>query len=287
MKLVLVWGAEKVNRSLCSGARGGAVAVGPGLCSKCAATIDFPFTMAFQPIVDVRARKILAHEALVRGAAGEGAAGVLSRVDDGNRHAFDQLCRVRAIDLAARLDRGVKVSVNFMPNAVYRPETCVASTLEAARRNVLPFDHIIFEVTEEERVADHARLRDILAEYRRRGFRMAIDDFGAGYSGLALLVEFQPDYVKIDMNLLRGLDHDRVRRVVVSRTMELCRDLGATPIAEGVETEAEMAVLLDLGVDLMQGYLFARPAFERILTTAEVNFPDDRRSRVEISLPAA
>jgi len=262
----------------CSGGRGGSGEKEHGLCAKCAAVVDFPFTMAFQPIVDVPLRRLFAHEALARGPMGEGAATVLARVNDTNRYTFDQLARVRAIDLAARLGGGDAISINFMPNAVYRPETCVQSTLAAARRAGFSFDRVIFEVTEDERVADHARLRDILAEYRRRGFRTAIDDFGAGYSGLNLLAEFQPDYVKIDMNLTRNIDRDPVRRVIVGRTIDLCRDLGVTPIAEGVETAGEMSALLDLGVGLMQGYLFARPAFERIMTIGEVTFPGDRYS---------
>jgi len=247
------------------------------MCAKCAATLDFSFTMAFQPIVDVPTRRLFAHEALARGPLGEGAATVLAQVNDTNRYAFDQLARVRAIDLAARLGGDGAISINFMPNAVYRPESCVQSTLAAARRAGFPFDRVIFEVTEDERVVDHARLRDILAEYRRRGFRTAIDDFGAGFSGLNLLAEFQPDYVKIDMKLTRSVDVDPVRRAIVARTVDLCRDLGITPIAEGVETTGEMSALLDLGVDLMQGYLFARPAFERMMTIGEVIFPGDPR----------
>jgi EAL domain-containing protein (putative c-di-GMP-specific phosphodiesterase class I) len=241
-----------------------------GLCTR---DFEMVFTMAFQPIVDVGTREVFAHEALVRGLAGEGAASVLDRVDATNRYAFDQACRVRAIELAANRKLAGNLSINFLPNAVYQPEACLGSTLAAARRTGFSADRIIFEVTEGERVVDHAHLRAILAEYRRQGFRTAIDDFGAGYSGLNLLAEFQPDYLKLDMELTRGIHGDRVRRTIVRGILDVCAELGIVPIAEGVETADEAAALADLGIGLMQGYLFARPSFERPLLAGEVAFP--------------
>jgi EAL domain-containing protein (putative c-di-GMP-specific phosphodiesterase class I) len=151
--------------------------------------------MAFQPIVDVRTRAVFGHEALVRGKGGEGAAEVLARVHDDNRYAFDQTCRVTAIDLAAHLGLEGMLSINFLPNAVYRPETCILATLQAASEVHFPTERIMFEVTESERVLDHAHLQTIFHEYSRQGFTTAIDDFGAGHSGLNLLADFQPDIV--------------------------------------------------------------------------------------------
>ncbi|HYF58560.1 MAG TPA: EAL domain-containing protein [Burkholderiaceae bacterium] len=220
--------------------------------------------MAFQPLVDARARRVIGHEALVRGPAGEPAHSVLSRVDDGNRYLFDQAARRRAIELAAGLRAPGLLSINFMPNAVYRPETCIRATLEAAARTGFPTERIVFEVTEGERVADRAHLVAIFREYRRRGLLTAIDDFGAGWSGLDLLADFQPDIVKLDMALVRGIEGDRVRRAIVDSVARLCVSLGIRVLAEGVETAAESAALLDLGLDLQQGYLFARPAFETL-----------------------
>lgn len=98
------------------------------------------------------------------------------------------------------------LSINFLPNAVYRPEVCIRSTFEAARVHGFPTEKIIFEVTEGEQVQDRAHLVNIFREYRRFGFQTAIDDFGAGYAGLNLLAEYQPDLIKIDMDLVRGID---------------------------------------------------------------------------------
>lgn len=223
---------------------------------------DLPFSMAFQPIVDVATGTIFAHEALVRGMGGEGAFSVLSQVADANRYAFDQQCRVKAIELATQLDLvadGARLSINFMPNAVYEPRACIRLTLATAMRTGFPLDRIIFEFTEDEKL-DANHLLNILRTYRAMGFKTAIDDFGAGYAGLGLLSLFQPDIVKLDMDLVRGIDRDAVKQVVVRNTLQMLRDLGIRPVCEGVETRGEYEALADLGVELMQGYLFAKPA---------------------------
>ncbi|SCC82149.1 EAL domain-containing protein [Saliniramus fredricksonii] len=228
---------------------------------------ETPFSMAFQPIVNRVTGAVFAYEALVRGPAGEGAGSVLGTVDDTNRYAFDQAARVRALELAARLDlprKAANLSINFLPNAVYRPEACIRTTLETAARVDYPIDSLIFELTEGEAVADAGHLTRIVESYRKMGFKTAIDDFGAGYSGLNLLARFQPDIVKLDMELVRGIDQDRVRRVIVSGIMRICDDLGIAVIGEGVETVGESAALCDLGIALQQGYLFARPGFETL-----------------------
>lgn len=248
-------------------------------CAGCAGGVapPFPFSMAFQPIVDVAAcegsGRVHAYEALVRGPGGEGAGTVLAQVTEANRYAFDQSCRVRAIELAAALGvarRGARLSINFIPGAMYNPETCVRATLAAARRHAFPFDRLQFEVAESEEVGDPAHLEAIFATYRRRGFTVALDDFGAGYAGLGLLARFQPDVLKLDMGLVRGLDGDRVRRTIVAAVLSVCRELAIVPVAEGVETRAEMEALRAMGVSLMQGYLFAPPAFEALPEVAGV-----------------
>jgi len=233
-------------------------------CEGCGTPLAFDISMAFQPIVDVRDRSVFAYEALVRGTSGEPAASVLGRITEANRYAFDQRCRVRAVEMAAALGIRTKLSINFLPNAVYEPSRCLRTTLEAARRTGFPVENIIFETTEEERVHDAERLKAIFVEYRHQGFMTAIDDFGAGYAGLNLLADFQPDIVKLDMALIRGIDTDRARQTIVGGIVGICRLLGIKVIAEGVETKDEMVTLLDLGIGLMQGYLFARPGFESL-----------------------
>lgn len=245
-------------------------------CQGCKTTLDFDISMAFQPIVDVEARSVFAYEALVRGVDGTPAASVLARVTDNNRYAFDQRCRTRAIELASELGMQTKLSINFMPNAVYEPSRCLRTTLEAAHRTGFPVEHIIFETTENEKVVDPAYLKFIFATYRKEGFKTAIDDFGAGYAGLSLLADFQPDIIKIDMALVRNIAADRARQTIVGALAAIGNLLGIKVIAEGIEHKSEAVVLRHLGISLMQGYLFAAPAFEAlpavdfdVLSTAE------------------
>lgn len=252
---------NSVHKGSCGGACGGG------------AQEPFPFTMAFQPIVDVVEEKIFAYEALVRGLGQESAGYVLSQVDDSNRYAFDQNCRVKAINLAARLgvaQRNAKLSLNFMPEAIYNPVACIQTTLDTARACQFPVESLIFELTEDQRIRDRQHLSDIFSEYRRCGFQMAIDDFGAGFAGLNLLADFSADILKLDMELIRGLDHRPVAHAIVRSMVQLCSELKTMLVAEGVETCGEYQVLRNCGVRLMQGYLFARPMFEGL---PEVTFP--------------
>jgi EAL domain-containing protein (putative c-di-GMP-specific phosphodiesterase class I) len=237
-------------------------------CFNCknAQELPFDFSMAFQPISHVGSGDIFAYEALVRGPNGEGAASVLGAVTADNRYSFDQQCRVKAIELAAKGAPGqTRLSINFMPNAVYEPRACIRLTLATAERVGFALDRIIFEFTENEEM-DATHLLNIVRTYKDIGFATAIDDFGAGHSGLNLLAKFQPDIVKLDMALVRNIDTDRAKRIVVRHTLAMLRDLGITTLCEGVETMAEFAVLRDLGADLVQGYVLARPAFERFET---------------------
>lgn len=247
-----------------------------GGCETCAgrgkAAFGMDIRMAFQPIVDTRAGRIFAHEALVRGPNGEGAGAVLGQVTAENRYAFDQKCRVVAIETAARLDLAEMISINFLPNAVYNPAACIQTTLWTADKVDFPLDRILFEFTENEDI-DHAHLKSIIDEYHSHGFRTAIDDFGAGHSGLTRLADLHPDLVKLDMQLIRGVDADPRRRAIVAGAVAICRELDIAVIAEGIETASEMHALQDCGVDLMQGYLLARPAFDALVCQDEVALP--------------
>lgn len=233
------------------------------ICRDCGTTerLGFLFDYAYQPIVDVATRTIYGHEALVRGPNGEGAMSVLSQINDTNRYRFDQACRVKAIKTASQLGIQERISINFLPNAIYKPEVCIRTTLEAARVHGFPLERIIFEVTEGERVEDGPWLAAILREYKRCGLLTAIDDFGAGYAGLTLLAGFQPDLIKIDMELVRNIDRSSSRQAIVRGMVRICADLGVKVIAEGIETAGERDFLLDAGIHLMQGYLFSRPVF--------------------------
>ncbi|MET0822461.1 MAG: EAL domain-containing protein [Aeromicrobium sp.] len=238
-------------------------------CTGCAtsAALDLEFSMAFQPIYDSNAERVWGYEALVRGVDGQGAATVLEQVGPEQRYRFDQECRVKAIELASRLfpdPEKQKLSINFMPNAVYEPAACLRATLRAAERHGFPLSSIMFEFTEDEKVDDTAHLTGIIDEYRKRGFTTAIDDFGAGHAGLGLLAEFQPDLIKIDMAIVRGIEASRARQAVVAGIVHMANALDITVLAEGIETAGEYRALQAAGIHLFQGYWFAKPAFEAL-----------------------
>jgi len=223
--------------------------------------LGFDFDMAFQPIVDAGRQRVWGYEALVRGLNGESAFSILSLVTEANRYKFDQLCRVKAIERAAeRFDRtDLMLSINFMPNAVYEPAACIRATLEAANRSGFDRSRLMFEFTENEPMRDAGHIGRILAAYREYNFLTALDDFGAGYAGLGLLAKFQPDLIKLDMELLRGVDDSKPKQAIVRGLLNIATDLGIQVLAEGVETEAEFQALTATGVRLFQGYYFGRP----------------------------
>lgn len=239
-------------------------------CVNCAknAGLDFNFTMAFQPIVDATSREIFAYEALVRGSNNEPAGQVFAHVNDENRYQFDQNCRVKAIQLAADLKISSFLSINFMPNAVYQPESCIRTTLEAADIFGFSINQIIFEIVESEQVDDLDHLRNIVDYYKQSGFKTAIDDFGAGYAGLNFLSNIHADILKLDMALIRNIHQDRTRQIIVRGILQICKELSVKVIAEGIEVREEFSILQDFGVELFQGYYFAKPGFQSLPVVA-------------------
>jgi EAL domain-containing protein (putative c-di-GMP-specific phosphodiesterase class I) len=243
-----------------------------------ARAFPLPFTMAFQPIVRLSTGTIDAHEALVRGPAGELAHTILKAVSPETRVAFDQACRVKAITLAASLGLAARLNINIMPNAIDDPEESLVETLAAAARHGVRPEALTFEIIEDERLFDTGFMRRLAAIYRRHGALIALDDFGAGYAGTNTLLDLAPDIVKLDIKLVRGIDRDPAKRARTEETIGFCRSMGVEITAEGVETPGELAVLVDAGVDLFQGYLFARPAFERLVTEADLAHTDMPRA---------
>lgn len=241
----------------------------PPACKLCNGGPDIAFSMAFQPIVDIVERTIIAYEALVRGPHGEAASTILQDAMHNNRYSIDQRCRERAISASASLgilQTTADVTINFYPNAIYEPRQCLSRTFEAAGKANFPLHRIIFEMTEVEEMRDQDHLKNIMTEYRAHGLRIAIDDFGAGHSGLSLLAIFQPDLIKIDRKLIDRIDERPASRSIVRSIIQVCRDLNIGIIAEGIEREAERNTLSDFGIQLMQGFYFARPAFEALPT---------------------
>ena len=243
----------------------------PTGCNNCKDKLElgFDFTMAFQPIIDCAAKQIFGYEALVRGPNNESAYSVISQVNDENRYTFDQLCRIKAISLAAKLKLDSILSINFLPNAIYKPERCIRTTLEAAKQYDFPVEQIMFEFTEVEKVEDSTHIKRVVEYYQSLGFITATDDFGSGYSGLNLLADFQSNIIKLDMELIRDIHLNKARQIIVNHCIAMFEELNITALAEGIETVEEYQWLRQAGVSLMQGYFFARPGFESL---PEVDF---------------
>lgn len=252
----------------------------PNVCSGCRDGLELPFEfkMAFQPIVDLGSQRVWGYEALVRGVRGEPAYSILDWVTDENRYRFDQAARVMAIETAGRLfpERDIRLSINFMPNAVYEPTACIQKSLAAARRVDFPHQNLMFEFTENEIMGDAAHVQKIVDAYRKFGFWTALDDFGAGYAGLGLLCRLRPDLIKIDMELLRDIHFSRAKQAIVAGIVGIARELDITVLGEGVESAEELMVLRAAGISLFQGYYFAKPALMALPVVAGLDYDADR-----------
>ncbi len=147
---------------------------------------------------------------------------------------------------------------------------CLKLTLAAAEEHGFPRHLITFEFTEDERIIDRGHLKAIIDTYRRHNFLTALDDFGAGYAGLALLADFQPDYLKIDRCLVDGIDRDKARQAIVAGVMLTASQLGMFAVAEGVERPEEVAFLRALGIRFFQGFLFAKPVIGKLAGAEDI-----------------
>ncbi|WP_448613739.1 EAL domain-containing protein [Modestobacter sp. URMC 112] len=216
----------------------------------------------YQPIVSLADGAVVAHEALLRGRVdgrevGGGdlfflaeSAGWLDRLD--------RVAREAAIRGAAGWLGGADLYVNSNPAAVYRPQVCLAGTERAVHDGGLSPRQLVFEVVESHAITDRGHLLAVLEHHRSLGWRVALDDVGAGWSSLALISAVRPDVVKLDRELVSRLS-DAGPRAVASSVISLAHGLGATVVAEGVESERVADEVRALGADLGQGWWFGRP----------------------------
>jgi diguanylate cyclase len=213
-------------------------------------------TMVVQPIVDLRSGLIHAYEALARfGANGsESPLQWFALADElGEREALERACLREALELFCRRPRNTRLSVNLSAPVLSDRETL--RMLERTR----DLDGLIIEVTEEALVHNVAQLDAVLAPLRERGVQMAVDDMGAGYSGLSQIMAIHPRYLKLDRSLVAGIDTDHERSALVAALASYAERVGSLLVAEGMETEAELLALIELGVPLAQGFYLCRP----------------------------
>jgi diguanylate cyclase len=213
--------------------------------------------MVTQPIVDLRTRSVHAYEALARFAQGgpENPLHWFSLAEEfGERDALERACLREALELFARRPPGTHLSVNLSA-----PVLLDRRTLHMLEQ---PPDltGLIIEVTEEVLVQSDAQLQAAIAPLRERGACLAVDDMGAGYSGLRQITTVHPSYLKLDRSLVSGIDKDDDRAALVKALVGYAEHVGSLLVAEGIENADELTRLLELGVPLAQGFYLGRPA---------------------------
>ena len=219
----------------------------------------------YQPILTADGQEVYGYECLLRGEAADGRTVPAGAIFDAGRRAdllfqLDLAARRAALRGAAHHNIQARLFVNFAPNAIYDPEFCLDSTVRLCDELGLSPGRVVFEMVESEKLPDMAHLKAIVGYYRRHGFEVAVDDLGAGYSSLQLLLALRPDYVKLDMSLTRGVDRDPGKAVLAAKLLEAAQDLRLSTVAEGIETRGEWAWVRDHGINFVQGFLFAKPA---------------------------
>ncbi len=223
------------------------------------------FAIAYQPIVNVPARRVAAYEALVRGQQGLCYPQLIAGMDPTTLRFFHHKAAEEAIRGAVNLGlatRNASLTINILPDR--DPRALNAKFIrELAGWYGLPVKQIILELTEDHHLG-LAQLTELLDENRALGFASAMDDFGAGYCGLTALVDSRPDVLKLDRALIRDIDHSNARDKIVGAFVRVSHALGMTLVAEGVETLAECRKLRTLGIKYMQGYFFSRPVINAL-----------------------
>ncbi len=220
----------------------------------------------YQPIIEAQGdQRVFAYECLMRGIDGDGGPitpGAMFQAAESADLEFylDRLARVAAIRDSHAQGIEENLFINFRPTAIYDPAFCLRTTVGAVEKLGLDPGRIVFEVVESEAISDHRHLRHIVDQYRRGGFRIALDDLGAGYGSLNLLKDLEPDFVKIDRELIRNVHRNAGQATIVEAMIGMARNLGTTTVGEGVEEQEEFEWLRNAGIDLVQGFYFARPA---------------------------
>lgn len=226
-------------------------------------------TVYFQPILDLRDNTIFAYECLSRGVGKDGELippNILFSKAKKSDMLFnlDRLAREVSLKTSAVKNITANIFINFIPTSIYNPENCLQDTLKWARQLEFDFSKIIFEVVETEQVKDFNHLKSILEYYKAQGFRTALDDVGSGYSNLSALINLKPDFIKIDREVIQDIHKVELKQSIFKALVDIAKSNDILVLAEGVETREEFEFVKAKGVDLAQGYYFAKPSIEPV-----------------------
>lgn len=228
----------------------------------------------YQPIFDLRSGEIIGWEALVRGPVRsyfERPDAIFSFAEEnGLLYPTEKVCRAAAIGNIGQLGRGQKLFLNVHPRTINDPAFVQGETLTLLQDYGLNPADIVFEITERHSINDYAHLKGSLEHYRNQGYQVAIDDVGTGFAGLYSITEIRPDFIKIDMSLVRNINNNFRRRSAVQAMVTMANKNDCQVIAEGIETRGELNTLLEIGVAYGQGYYLAKPDFPKPLVSETV-----------------
>jgi len=218
---------------------------------------------AYQPILRMKEGTVMGFEALSRGPRGSGLETPDALFDAAEGHhlfvELDRLCRRRALLNSGRVPSNAKVFVNTLPATMRDPQFRGKPLIELLGKAQVSPDRIVIEITEKKIIENYSLFRDSMAYFTDLGMTFAVDDVGAGYSGLESIARLKPSYLKVDIKLVRDVHVSPVNRAMVKAIISLGHGIGATVIAEGIESEDESQALRGMGVDFGQGYYLARP----------------------------
>ena len=224
----------------------------------------------FQPIISLKTGIVLGYEALSRIPINpeQATIGDMFQIANQQNRLWDleKLCRVRALQNASNQNSLCYLFLNIDASIMHDPKFRSGFTVEKLREYNIGPDRIIIELTEQNSINDMTGFVSTVEHYKNQGFKIAIDDFGSGFSGLNRVCEISPEFIKIDMQLVRDIHKDPLKRSAVSSTVDFCRNAGIRVIAEGIETEDELKTIIRLGVEFGQGYylLHPEPKFQEI-----------------------
>jgi diguanylate cyclase (GGDEF)-like protein len=218
----------------------------------------------FQPIIDLKSGEFLGFEGLIRGPADSPLHSPINLFSAAEQQGLslevEMLSRQTVLETFAKLNLPGNLFLNVSPQTMTHPSFKNGQTLAYLHQLGIEPERIIIEITENQPTFDFAGMRNALLHYRSMGFKIAIDDLGEGFSSLRLWSELRPEFIKVDMHFVQGVDRDPIKLQFLKSIQNIAESCGTHVIAEGVETDAELRVVKDIGIALGQGYFIARPS---------------------------
>ncbi|MDD6193570.1 MAG: EAL domain-containing protein [Lachnospiraceae bacterium] len=217
----------------------------------------------FQPIVSLRDGKVYGYEALSRISKPNTSLSISELFALAEKAGcvweLEKICRKKALKRSKRKPSGAKLFINVDGEVLQDRNFVEGFTGKKIKKYGLEAEDIVFEITERSDIENYKKLKAIIKHYKNQGYEIALDDVGAGYSGLNRIVNVSAEYMKLDNELVRDIDKKQTKQLIVGYLQQYCEELGMAMVAEGIETEGELQCLLRIGVPFGQGYFLGRP----------------------------